>query len=193
MYVCVFVRAYPECTDIVGCGVAETCSTASNQQCSKCSAGYNLQNGGIDKCVMPAGQPIQLSAARLTMKNDNYGSDQTNAIPKRTLNFVKKSATSLVRVTYADNLRVYGNGKVCTWTIKIDGRDCPVPIYNSKHTTATSDNDHTPHAIVGTCSGIGRGGHTMTIALTRSRHSTRTCQSGMFIISDTHYYDVLMY
>ena len=102
------------------------------------------------------------------MKNDSYGGDQTVAIPRRTLNFVKKSSSSLLRVTYADVLRVVGNGKWCRWTIKIDGRDCAVPIYNTKHTSSTSDNDHAPHAIVGTCSGIKAGGHTMTIALTRN-------------------------
>jgi hypothetical protein len=92
------------------------------------------------------------------------------------LKFTKKSSSSLLKVTYADNLRVYGNGKWCRWTIKIDGRDCKVPIYNTKHTTATSDNDHTPHAIVGTCSGLKAGGHTMTIALTRS--SGADCYTG---------------
>jgi len=64
--------------------------------------------------------------------------------------------------------RVYGNSKWCRWTIKIDGKDCAIPIYNSKHSAKTSDNDHTPNAIVGTCAGIAAGVHIMTIALTRN-------------------------
>ena len=121
-------------------------------------------------------QASKVSAARLTLKNDSQGTDQTSAIPKRTLKFTKKSASSLLKVTYADNLRVYGNGKWCRWTIKIDGRDCSVPIYNTKYTTATSDNDHTPHAIMGTCQGISAGSHTMTIMLWRN--SGADCYTG---------------
>ena len=109
-----------------------------------------------------------MSVARLTIKSVGYGGDQTSAIPNRILQFTKKIAASLVKVTYADNLRVYGNGKWCRWTIKIDGKDCAVPIYNSKYTSATSDDNFTPHAIVGTCSGISAGSHTMTIALTNN-------------------------
>merc|ERR1711934_234098 len=85
----------------------------------------------------------KLSVARLTKKNSGYGGDQTNAIPGRTLNFSKKLSNSFVKVTYAESLRVYGNGKWCRWTIKIDGKDCKPTVYNSKHTTTTSDNNHT--------------------------------------------------
>merc|ERR1712032_1728873 len=45
--------------------------------------------------------------------------------------------------------------------------------YNSKHTTTTSDNDHTPHAIVGACKGISKGNHKMTIALSRNGGADR--------------------
>ena len=159
---------YAECTAIIGCAVKETCSTASNQQCSKCAAGYNLVDGEADKCVMPAGGPTQLSVARLTLKNTGDGSDEAISLPKHTLNFIKTSGASLMKLTYADNLRVYGNSKVCTWTIKIDGKDCAIPIYNSKHSAKTSDNDHAPNAIVGTCAGLAAGIHSMTIALTRN-------------------------
>ena len=157
-----------ECTDISGCTSVETCSSASNSQCTRCASGYKLHHGTMDRCTMAQGQPIKLSVARLTMKNDSQGIDQTSAISKRYLKFTKKSSSSLVRVTYADNLRVYGNGRWCRWSIRIDGRDCRLPVRNTKYTSSTQDNDHFPHAITGTCSGISRGGHTMTIMLTRS-------------------------
>ena len=117
---------------------------------------------------MPEGEAAKMAASRLTMKNDNYGGDATSAIPKRKLTFKKASSSTLLRVTYADIMRVYGAGKVCYWWIKIDGKNCAVPLYNAKHSSSTSDNDHLPHAIVGTCTGIKAGTHTMTIALTNN-------------------------
>ena len=114
------------------------------------------------------GNGTKLTVARLTRKNNGEGVDQTNSIRYCILNFSKKLSNSVVKVTYAESLRVYGNGKWCRWTIKIDGKDCNPSVYNSKHTTATSDNDHTPHAIVGSCSGLSAGNHRMTIALTRN-------------------------
>merc|ERR1712139_694358 len=61
-------------------------------------------------------------------------------------------------------------------TIRIDGKDCKPSVFNAKHTTATSDNDHTPHAIVGSCSGLSAGNHRMTIAL--SRNGGADCYTG---------------
>ena len=39
------------CGKISGCAAKETCTSASNQQCSKCSAGMRLVNGVKDTCV----------------------------------------------------------------------------------------------------------------------------------------------
>ena len=81
-----------------------------------------------------------------------------------------------MKVTYVDNFRVYGTQTYCRWTIKIDGKDCAVPVYNTKGTASTSDYDCAPHAIAGTCDGIAEGDHTMTIALTRKAGAD--CQTG---------------
>merc|ERR1719353_588209 len=132
--------------------------------------------GGGGGGGQPAGKRGKLSAFRLTMKNDSNSADQATALPKRQLSFKKKMSGSFMKVTYADNLRTYGNGRWCRWTIKIDGRDCSVPIFNTKYTSSTQDNDLFPHAIEGTCKGIRAGGHTMTIALTRS--SGADCYTG---------------
>ena len=90
--------------------------------------------------------------------------------------FTKKLEASLMKLTYVDNLRVYGADKWCRWTIKVDDKDCTVPIYNTLNTKSTSDDDYAPHAIAGTCSGISAGIRTRTIALTRS--SGADCYTG---------------
>merc|ERR1712139_151915 len=123
-----------------------------------------------------SGNGAKLSVARLTKKNSGYGGDQVAAIPGRVLKFSKKIAASVVKVMYAESMRVYGNGKWCRWTIKIDGKNCNPTVYNSKHTSSTADNDHTPHAMVGSCKGISAGSHTMTIAL--SRNGGADCYTG---------------
>jgi hypothetical protein len=79
------------------------------------------------------GNGAKLTVARLTKKNSGYGGDAVAAIPGRKLAFKKKLGNSVVKVTYAETLRVYGNGKWCRWTIRIDGKDCNPTVYNSKH------------------------------------------------------------
>ena len=116
---------------------------------------------------MCAGQPPKLYATRRTLKSNDIQTDEPGALPRRTLKFTKTSANSLMKLTYADNFRVIGRDQWCSWTIKVDGKDCPIPIYNSKR-DSTSTNDHTPHVIVGTCAGIVPGSHTMTVVLTRN-------------------------
>merc|ERR1712032_1253421 len=84
------------------------------------------------------------------------------------MTFSKVSSQTVMKLTYADHLRVHGSGKVCYWRIRVDGRNCPIDIYNGKHSGHSSDNDYTPHAIIGTCSKLSAGTHTMTIQLWRN-------------------------
>lgn len=124
----------------------------------------------------PAGKAT-LSDDSLTDKNDSNGADDASALPKRTLKFTKKRDDTTVKFVYADNLRVIGSNQWCRWTIKIDGQDCPSgAIYNTLH-TASGDNDHHPHGIVGTCERIVKGTHTMSIRLSRSS-SDADCYTG---------------
>jgi hypothetical protein len=125
---------------------------------------------------MPIGEPSKMAAYRLNKNKDNQGVDHVSIIPGRQMNFVKGSATTVMKLTYADNLRVHGNGKVCYWRIRVDGRNCPIDIYNGKHSGHSSDNDYTPHAIIGTCSKLSAGSHTMTIQLWRN--SGADCYTG---------------
>merc|ERR1719271_1238979 len=125
---------------------------------------------------MPPGQPAKLSAYRLTKKASGQGGDNYNAIPGRTLKFNKISRSNRMKLTYADSLRTHGNGKVCYWRIRVDGKNCPIDIWNGKYTRASSDNDHTPHVIMGTCANLAPGAHVMTIYLWRN--SGADCYTG---------------
>ena len=111
--------------------------------------------------------PAKLWETRKTQKSSAIFGDISIELPHRKLEFVKRTRISLMKLTYADNFRVIGRNQWCSWTIKIDGEDCPTPIYNSK-SDSSSANDNTPHAIVGTCAGIAAGKHIMTISLTRN-------------------------
>ena len=64
--------ANAECTDILGCAAMETCSTASDQQCSRCEARYDLSDGVKDECVKPTGQFAYLLAARLSLARGGH-------------------------------------------------------------------------------------------------------------------------
>ena len=110
------IEVQEACPKILGCAVPGSCEPDA-EQCKACIAGYNLVNGKVDTCVMPVGQDTKLSAFRLTKKNDSLGGDAYNPIPGRILTFEKKAADTLMKLTYADNLRVHGNGKVCYWGI----------------------------------------------------------------------------
>merc|ERR1712048_1275088 len=162
----VLIEAQEGCANIVGCAVRGSCDIGK-EQCVKCRSGYLLIHGTVDTCKMPPGKAAKFPAARLTAKNDNYGGDQVDEIPMRKLVFTKQSDTTLMKLTYADNFRVHGSGKACYWRIRVDGRNCPVDIWNGKHSGHSSDNDYTPHAIIGTCSKLAAGAHTMTIQLWR--------------------------
>jgi len=169
------IEAQEGCANIIGCAVRGSCDIGK-EQCMKCRSGYLLIHGTIDTCKMPPGKPAKFPAARLTAKNDNYGGDQVDEIPMRKLVFTKRSDKTLMKLTYADNFRVHGSGKACYWRIRIDGRNCPIDIYNGKHSGHSSDNDYTPHAIIGTCSKLSAGAHTMTIQLWRGGGSD--CYTG---------------
>jgi hypothetical protein len=169
------IEVQESCGHIGGCSVRGSCEFGK-EQCKKCRTNYKLIEGVRDKCEMAPGEASKISAWRLTKKNTNQGGDTYTAIPGRVLTFIKGSSNTLMKLTYADNLRVYGNGKACYWRIRVDNKNCPIDIWNGKHTTHTSDNDHTPHALIGTCPGLSVGAHTMTIYLWRS--SGADCYTG---------------
>ena len=75
----------------------------------------------------------------------NYGCDGgTVTIPKRNLKFTKKNAASLVKVTYVDSFAIHGTKQWCRWSIKIDGKDCAVPI-TTRDTQPPAQTGISPH------------------------------------------------
>merc|ERR1719271_195667 len=128
------------CGKLVGCAVMDSCQIGKKNQCKTCRPGYKLSKDKL-KCTMSIGEASKISAWRLTKKNTGQGGDNYNQIPGRILNFVKGSTNTVMKLTYADNLRTYGNGKACYWRIRVDGRNCPIDIWNSKYTSRNSDND----------------------------------------------------
>ena len=172
------IEVQETCAKIEGCARIGTCEVGK-EQCIQCFPGYKLVQGTQDSCFMPPGQPAKLSAFRLTKKKkkkDSHGGDNYDQIPGRILKFTKISKANQMKLTYADTMRVYGNGKACYWRIRVDRKNCPIDIWNGKHTTVTSDNDRTVHVIMGTCANIEPGTHEMSIYLWRN--SGADCYTG---------------
>ena len=111
----------------------------------------------------------QITVAMRTSPAD--GRDQGWAT-NRLLKFVKKSASSHLRLTWASNLRVRAHNKKggawCHWELRIDGKSCTQPskIGVSMH-SQHNDNDHIPVEVVGWCRNIGQGNDKLQIYITR--------------------------
>ena len=101
-------------------------------------------------------------------------------VPERTYSFVKRSASSRLRLWYGDNLRATGWEKSCRWEILVDGRSCQSgPIAGDFHrsvvgafllycdtfadTIEQTDNPHRPRVIMGYCDTVPEGAHTLTV------------------------------
>ena len=87
-----------------------------------------------------------------------------NYVAGRSLVINKKKADTAIRVSYTDNMRVYGTGQSCRWEIRFDGASCPgqiicADVYNS----ATGGNLHHNRTLVGYCAGLAAGNHTVTV------------------------------
>eukprot|EP00497_Spongosphaera_streptacantha_P003414 TRINITY_DN40_c0_g1_i1.p1 TRINITY_DN40_c0_g1~~TRINITY_DN40_c0_g1_i1.p1 ORF type:complete len:562 (-),score=131.71 TRINITY_DN40_c0_g1_i1:146-1831(-) len=134
-----------------------------------------VQEGGIDTTTpAPTHEPYaELEATRVTKpgKDDR----DKGLLDDRVLDFTKLEDDTVMRLTYADNFRVYGHGKTCRWNVLIDGKDCAIPIMNGKHNWH-SGNDHEPHAVTGTCPGLAKGAHKMTVYL--ADNNSGDCSTG---------------
>ena len=90
--------------------------------------------------------------------------DQTDVgqIKSRVLRFTKAKTHTKIRISYTDTLRTYGYRKSCRWEIRVDGSSCPnqalVYDYYSE-----SDSTHFSHTLMGYCSGVAAGSHTIGI------------------------------
>ena len=142
--------------------------------------GYHVEHAAYAINALNNWHPdsAKLSIKRIALENVKHDDDEASAIPTLSVEFTKKEDESLMKLTYVDNLRAHGTEQWCQWSIKVDSKDCPKRIYNTVNTKSSSDDDFAPRAIVGTCSDIKKGAHTMTIALARS--SSADCYTGWF-------------
>lgn len=92
----------------------------------------------------------------------------------RVLAFNKEEDSSIIRVTYSDNLRVHGHEKWCKWEIRMDTKPCKNNLSGTRHVSG-NQNDHVPGQIVGYCQGLNKGAHEMKIHV---RGNSADCYTG---------------
>jgi len=107
---------------------------------------------------------------KIAYTTGNGPSDGTDVgqIKSRVLRFTKAKTHTKIRISYTDNLRTYGSAKGCRWEIRVDGSSCPnqALIYDD-YAAPRGDNAHTntytSRTVVGYCSGVAVGSHTIGI------------------------------
>ena len=110
----------------------------------------------------PPGPGTVLKISYATANGPNDGTDD-GRIVSRTLRFHKDRDDTDLRVLYSDNLRVRGNSKACRWSVKINGTDCgDRKIYSDRHDENTA-NIHSTSTIIGYCTGVQAGWHTLRV------------------------------
>jgi len=92
-------------------------------------------------------------------QNINRGEDATRRVPGVALDYDKQEDDSLLRLTFASNLRTHGGGgRCCRWAIRVDGQQCREPI-NGNVYISPGGNYHHHRTITGMCEGVRRGRH----------------------------------
>jgi len=94
--------------------------------------------------------------------DDHDGLDNGQLV-SRVLSVVKKQDSTALRIGYVDNFRVTGNNQACTWTIKVDGQECPNgSLHYSKYFSANGDSI-APSKVSGYCAGLPAGQHEIQV------------------------------
>ncbi|MEM7300062.1 MAG: hypothetical protein AAF468_03175 [Pseudomonadota bacterium] len=113
-------------------------------------AGRDGQDGAVLKVSYASGN------------GPNDGTDN-GRIVSRALRFLKDQDTTDIRISYSDSHRVAGTGKACRWTVKLDGTDCRnLKLVADRHDQNQS-NVHSTSTIVGYCTGLNAGWHTVSV------------------------------
>ncbi|KOR30476.1 hypothetical protein TI05_13920 [Achromatium sp. WMS3] len=100
-------------------------------------------------------------------------------IKSRVLRFTKAKAATKLRISYTDNLRVLGTDKACRWEIRVDGKSCPKQALYYDYYDGKRNNINRSHSVVGYCSGIAAGVHTIGVWVsTTPGHSLSDCYTG---------------
>ena len=110
--------------------------------------------------------------------NGPHDDTDVGQIKSRVLSFNKAKTYTKIRISYTDNLRTLGSNKACRWEIRVDGNSCPnqALIYDYH---ASSDNPLRSRTVVGYCSGIAAGSHTIGIWVSNTPgYSGSNCYTG---------------
>ncbi len=108
--------------------------------------------------------------AYATGNGPNDGTD-IGQIKSRVLRFTKAKAATKLRISYTDNFRTLGTRKACRWEIRVDGKSCPnqALIYDDYF---PREDHHSSHTVVGYCSGLAAGTHTIGVWVSNNAHSS---------------------
>jgi hypothetical protein len=115
----------------------------------------------------PQGNPGTPKLHYVTGQDVQDGRDD-GIITGRVLSFIKESSTSLLRVTYSDNIRVHSAGTSFQWKVLLDGAG--TNIITSLHNTASGNvsvNSHRQSTVIGYLSGVPAGVHTLSARVTQ--------------------------
>ncbi|KOR30453.1 hypothetical protein TI05_13960 [Achromatium sp. WMS3] len=119
--------------------------------------------------------------AYATGNGPNDGTD-VGQIKSRVLRFTKAKAATKLRISYTDNFSTHGKRlSSCRWEIRVDGNSCPNQKLIYDDISATGDYTHTDHTVVGYCSGIKAGSHTIEVWVNSSatpNPGSGNCQTG---------------
>jgi hypothetical protein len=93
-------------------------------------------------------------------QNLNRGED-IGAVPGMAVQYNKRDADSLLKLTLSSNLRTHGAaGTCCRWALRVNGQNCAEPVNGNVYINPTG-NYHQHRTITGMCSGVGAGNITV--------------------------------
>jgi len=101
-------------------------------------------------------------------------------IKSRVLRFTKTETNTKIRISYTDNLRTQGLNKGCRWEIRVDGSSCPnqALVYDD-YASAHVEHTHSSRMVLGYCSGVPAGSHTIGIWVGNTPgHTGSNCATG---------------
>jgi len=97
-------------------------------------------------------------------------------IAGRSLSFTKLLATSRLRITWSDNLRVLGPNASCQWEVLIDAASATPQLKTSLYVDAGLM--HRQSTLVGYATGLGAGAHIIQIKVSRPLTAAADCYTG---------------